>query len=66
LQSPQVDEDIGRDYVTVIVRMVVAPTGALIQGEVISLDNELVGRFRDWEGAVAVIRAWLARRQRSS
>ena len=46
---------------TVLVRFVIKRSGELVQGEVVSVGGETIGRFRDWPQVSQVISAWAAR-----
>jgi hypothetical protein len=66
LSAQEAEEEPGPEYATVLLRMLVSRSGRLVQGEVISLEEEVLGRFRDWDEAVSVIRSWLRIRRRTS
>jgi hypothetical protein len=49
-----------RRQLVVILRLVAATTGRLLYGEVIDVETGPTGRFADWRGMTAAVRAWLA------
>lgn len=64
--SETVRDQSNRDYVTLIIRLLVTSDGDLLHGEAMSVDQIALGRFRDWDGLTAMVRAWLIRRNRAS
>jgi hypothetical protein len=61
------DENAGladRLPVATLLRLVLDRGGELIQGEVVTMRGESLGRFRDWLQANRVIRAWALREGR--
>jgi len=47
------------EYVTFVVRVFINSDNELIQGEVISLEETTLGRFRDWEGEIRILNDFL-------
>ncbi len=52
-----------RSYVTVILRLLLGRQGGLEQGEVVDIDGNSHGRFKDWNGLTRALRAWLSTRE---
>ena len=45
----------------VILRLVIAPSGQLLYGEVVDVEAGPRGRFVGWAGLTPAVRAWLSR-----
>lgn len=45
----------------VVLRLVSAPSGRLLYGEVIDVDGGPSGQFVGWQGMTPAVRAWLVR-----
>ena len=56
---PAVDQLADKLYVSVILRLLLGSRGELEHGELVDTDGTLRGRFRDWDGLTALLRAWL-------
>jgi hypothetical protein len=52
-------------YVTVILRLLLGHKGRLEQGEVVDLDGNSQGRFKDWNGLTRTLRSWIASREQN-
>ena len=66
MSSPGGDFLADKLYVTVILRLLVGRQGRLAQGDVVDVDGQVHGHFKDWNGLTRVVRAWLASRDEHS
>ncbi len=60
----RMDEDSGptdRRLVTLLLRLLLDREGEVVQGEVVSVRGESIGRFRRWREATRVIQTWAQR-----
>lgn len=59
--TPSGDEKLSnRQYVIVILRLLLDEGSQLVHGEVVDEQGQLHGRFRDWRGMGAAVRKWYA------
>jgi hypothetical protein len=64
LQSPPRHDVLAdKPYVTVILRLLLGHHGRLEHGEVVDVDGNAQGRFKDWNGLTRKLRRWLATRE---
>jgi hypothetical protein len=63
VSTPSGEGDLGgKQYLTVVVRLLVDERGMLVHGEVADLHGACEERFVGWEGIVPAVQACLARR----